>query len=614
MMRVLSEIVVTLSSSPAISLVAKGTIVVALGLISAWFARRSRAAVCHALLASTFSVLLALPIVSFLATPVPIAVPVAKGDRNVRPLFDYISVRSSAEPAAESFSVAAAKSGWALPPLSIMLLCGWFICAAFFVIRFIRGLLEIRSLRRLGLPWRDGQAVADGLVTGVHRRVEVLLHESLAGPMTCGVLRPLIVLPVDAQSWDEQDLERALVHELEHVRRYDWAIHCLARLACAAYWFHPLVWTAWRQLTLEAERSCDDAVLRSSEATAYADQLVELARRRSGARKSPTLAMANRSDLSSRIRAVLNTRQQRGRAGSMLVALTCIVSALVVVTMSPLRMVASPIPFGVAHAGAASESFQAVTIKGSTAGGRAFTTSSPPTLSLHNYTLRELIETAYLARSFQIRGGPAWLDAERYDIGAIAAGAATPKDWIPMFQALLEDKFELRLHRETGDLPVYALTVSKTGLKLPRSRSGSCTPFDWRNNNNWDIFRPAGIREHNYCGIVKIGESVRLNQTIDAIGISVAGARGDPVVGLTAVLSNELDRLVIDKTGLTGLFDLHLEWNRHAISAPIRSVRGEPVGPSVFAAIQDQLGLQLEPERGSAEVLVVDHVEKPTKH
>ena len=155
-----------------------------------------------------------------------------------------------------------------------MLLFGWFIGAVLFMIPIIRALLHVRSLRRYSLPWRYGQAVVEDLAPGTRRRVEVLLHESLPGPMTCGVLKPVIFLPVDARSWDKQDLERALVHEFEHVRRYDWAIHCLARVACGAYWFHPLVWTAWRQLTLEAERSCDDAVLRNAEGDRVRRQLV----------------------------------------------------------------------------------------------------------------------------------------------------------------------------------------------------------------------------------------------------------------------------------------------------------------------------------------------------
>jgi TonB family protein len=101
-----------------------------------------------------------------------------------------------------------------------------------------------------------------------------------------------------------------------------------------------LVWIALRQLTVEAERACDDAVLGRSEATAYADQLVGLAQRLSG--KSPVLAMANRADLATRVGAVLDRRQRRGRAGVFPVALACAAAAVLVLTISPLRMVAAP--------------------------------------------------------------------------------------------------------------------------------------------------------------------------------------------------------------------------------------------------------------------------------
>ena len=110
------------------------------------------------------------------------------------------------------------------------------------------------------------------------------------------------------------------------------------------YWFHPLVWIAWRQLALEAERSCDDAVLGRSEATAYADQLVGL---RGGclgptAAKSPLLAMANRADLATRVGAVLDGRQRRGRAGRLAVSIACAAAATLVVGMSPLQVAAAP--------------------------------------------------------------------------------------------------------------------------------------------------------------------------------------------------------------------------------------------------------------------------------
>jgi beta-lactamase regulating signal transducer with metallopeptidase domain len=205
------------------------------------------------------------------------------------------------------------------------------------------GLWQVRSLRRSALPWRHGKPLTEKLAldAGIHRRVEVLLHEALPGPITCGAVHPAILLPQDAQTWIEGDLNRALVHELEHVRRGDWAVHCLARAVCAAYWFHPLVWIAWQRLTLEAERSCDDAVLRLSEATAYADQLVGLAQRLLRA-KSPLPAMANRADLAVRVEAVLDSRQRRGRAGRLSVALAGAAAAVLTLTMSPLRIVAAP--------------------------------------------------------------------------------------------------------------------------------------------------------------------------------------------------------------------------------------------------------------------------------
>src|SRR5262249_7186561 len=157
----------------------------------------------------------------------------------------------------------------------------------------------VRPLRRSGIPWRRGDALGRRLAADLQLRshVDVLLHERATGPMTWGVAHPTIVLPLDAEQWPTDALERCLVHELEHVRRRDWASYCLARVICAAYWFHPLVWMAQRHLTLEAERACDDAVVLRAEAEGYARQLVDLARRLSSAQRQPLLGMASRRDL-----------------------------------------------------------------------------------------------------------------------------------------------------------------------------------------------------------------------------------------------------------------------------------------------------------------------------
>ena len=114
----------------------------------------------------------------------------------------------------------------------------------------------------------------------------------------------------------------------------------LARIVAACYWFHPMVWTAWRRLCLEAERSCDDAVVISEERTDYAEQLVTLAQRMSATPVQPLLGMANRSDLSTRVTAVLDDRLRRGRAGFALAAGTVAAAAVVVATVAPVRAVA----------------------------------------------------------------------------------------------------------------------------------------------------------------------------------------------------------------------------------------------------------------------------------
>ncbi len=124
------------------------------------------------------------------------------------------------------------------------------------VVRLIR-------IGRQGIPWLEARELVRNLCeeNGISRDVPILLHEAVAAPLTYGALQPRILLPADARTWADGDLRRALVHEIEHVHRGDWLTQVLARTVCAAYWFHPLAWSAWRQLSLEAERACDDAVL-----------------------------------------------------------------------------------------------------------------------------------------------------------------------------------------------------------------------------------------------------------------------------------------------------------------------------------------------------------------
>jgi hypothetical protein len=153
-------------------------------------------------------------------------------------------------------------------------------------------------------------------------------------------MKPAILLPDGARSWADEEIRRALVHELEHVRRADWAVQLLARIGCSFYWFHPLVWSAWRKLCLEAERTCDDAVLQCEEGTAYAEQLVSLARRMTNSADLPALGMARRSDLSERVRAILDARQRRNRVGVAAAGIALSVVCILSLAVGPVRAIA----------------------------------------------------------------------------------------------------------------------------------------------------------------------------------------------------------------------------------------------------------------------------------
>ena len=456
-MFIIGRTALELGTSPCILIVVKVSLVWALGLSITKLARKSRAALRHALLTAAFGVTLVLPIASIVPLPAHIALPLVEKTRTTPPplmaIPDTTRFVTRVEASAR-FRPAAPRA----PGLSIsaLLIVGWIIGAALALLPMGVGLWEIRAMRRTGLPWLRGQALVEALAAElkIHRRVEVLLHENLPGPMTCGIIHPAIVLPLDAKAWEEDDLNRAIVHELEHVRRGDWVTQCFARAACAIYWFHPLVWIAWRRLLLEAERSCDDAVLGRSDATAYADQLVAFARRCAMA-KSPLLAMANRIDLAMRIRAVLDSDQRRGRIGRFSVSVVCGAATALVITLSPIVLVAAT---------RAAPMFQTASINAHPDGqmdvygvyiqAKGARTANDGRFEVVGVPLTALIQMAYNVKDFQLSGVPSWARSDRYDVYAKAMGNATFEQMQPMLQSLLAERFKLTLHREIRELPV----------------------------------------------------------------------------------------------------------------------------------------------------------------
>jgi beta-lactamase regulating signal transducer with metallopeptidase domain len=244
-----------------------------------------------------------------------------------------------AAPAEDTLPVIAASPTASIPTATWLLLA-WAIIALVALLPVAASLSHLRSIRRRGTAWPEGAARLAQLVhppTG--RLPAVLLDKGIAAPITGGLIQAVIALPAGAVTWSDSHLANALLHELEHVRRHDWAVHLATRAVCALYWFHPLAWIAWRRLRLEAERACDDAVLAREDAVAYADQLLALAHGLKGRSAQPGLPMVSGSDLSSRIKAALDSTLPRGRAGKITVVSIVLAAAVAITTLATLRAV-----------------------------------------------------------------------------------------------------------------------------------------------------------------------------------------------------------------------------------------------------------------------------------
>src|SRR5262245_47293015 len=348
MMSSMSEAAVELGRLVELSILGKATIILMIGLTIVTLSRCARASVRHLLLAATLAAVLALPLIVWAAPEVIIGVPASQASEStdLRPSAPSVAlpattITSLPSRATERSSWSFPSSSWSLPSWMTIVRTVWLAGVFLLLAQLAVDLRRLYRIRREGRPWLERRDLAQSLASecGVRRKVEVLLHEGIPGPLTCGIWRPAILLPDEASEWNEDDLRRALVHELEHVRRGDWAIQLAARATCILYWFHPLVWVALRRLSLEAERAADDAVVRSAEHTEYAEQLVSLAGRLSKARTQPALGMANRSDLSARVTALLDASQRRGRAGLWATASVLSVAGLVVLAIAPVRAV-----------------------------------------------------------------------------------------------------------------------------------------------------------------------------------------------------------------------------------------------------------------------------------
>jgi uncharacterized protein (TIGR03435 family) len=248
--------------------------------------------------------------------------------------------------------------------------------------------------------------------------------------------------------------------------------------------------------------------------------------------------------------------------------------------------------------------------------------ASPGRLTIGCSPLANLVQQAYTPRDangrrispplvVRVEGGPGWINSDLYEINAKAEdGTSLVTMRGPMMQALLVDRFKLKLHRETRDIPAYTLTVAKSDAKLRKLEERGCAPLD--NTKPFDPPKPPEPDQKPACKGLSIGGGPQ-GYTMEAEGATL-----DQLSGLYPIA---LDRPVVNGTGVMGGFSFRLQFaadettNRFPLPAGgVAPTAASDPGPSIFTALEEQLGLKLESTKGPAEFLIVDSVEQPSEN
>jgi uncharacterized protein (TIGR03435 family) len=447
-------------------------------------------------------------------------------------------------------------------------------------------------------------------------RIRFLISGDLMEPGVFGIFRPALLWPAQlSDRLEDAHLEAILAHEVAHVQHRDNLTASLHMVVEAIFWFHPFVWWIERKMIEERERACDEAVLQSgSKSEIYAESLLKVSRF-CAELPLPCVAGITGADLRKRICSIMLTRSIDLGIGKKLL-LTALTLCVIVGPVASGMIQKAPPAGQILHATGSQPSFEVASIKpsagsGPTMIGAAGHAAPKDRFIATNITAKALICWAFAGTSVplpsnEVSDGPGWINSERYDIDAklddsqtAAIAQLSANDQIVqvrlMVQSLLADRFKLVAKDTTVTRPVYALVIAKGGTKMHETVPGSESPIK------------AGDHQVQFSG-----------------GRGEMSGHGIPMTLLVRFLSQAggLGRPVVDKTGLSGNYDVELKWNPDLDSPEMmqgqspgaRPSSSDSSGPSIFTAIQDQLGLRLKATEGPVEDLVIAKIEKPSEN
>jgi uncharacterized protein (TIGR03435 family) len=451
----------------------------------------------------------------------------------------------------------------------------------------------------------------------------VRLSDATIEPGVFGVWRPVLLWPrAMSEHLSDDQIETILVHELSHVQRRDNLTALAHGLVQALCWFHPVVWWIGARLVDERERACDEAVVRTGrDRQTYAESLLKTCQFCVGA---PVTCMAGvtGSDLKRRVTSIM-AAPVGGRLG---------VAARVAFTLAIAAIIAVPVINGAAgvpqvsstiSVSDPSKTFDAASVRQNKEGSQGGAwNSGNGNLTVRNLSLKRLTLFAFRLDDPQLIGGPGWLDTDRFDVVAKADEKTTDDDLRGMTQNLLVERFALKVHTETRSLPIYALVMARADGQLgPNLHATDCESFSSGQG-------PCGTDALNGRGRSTAAGSGGGGMMMASDASGAGGGRGyggsvgasgsgpsmmsmGPMSAFASSLSRTVNRPVVDRTGLTGRFQLTLNYTMPGTPAPADGDSTQRA-PELFTALQEQLGLKLEATRGPVEVLVIDGAEHPT--
>jgi len=418
-------------------------------------------------------------------------------------------------------------------------------------------------------------------------------------PGVYGVCRPTILLPIGIRAFlGDQHLEALLTHELAHIRRCDNLAALIPMFVQALFWFNPMVWWLGARMLEERERACDEEVLRfGNSPDVYAESILRVCRFCVTC-PSSCVAGVTGSNLKKRVEQImahrLGQKLNRGKKALLAIAVVAAFAAPIVVGMTEAPGLRAQ---SLGASADANLRFEVATIKSSKPGSSLKVQFTPSgRVIVNNATLRFLMKIAYDVGDDQIEGGPAWVNSKRFDLEAAPdeSTIGDPKNMSEdqrrkfreqdrlRLQNLLADRFNLRFRTESKQMPIYAMVVAKNGPKMQQAR---------------DAEARSGI-------VGGRGQLTATNVGMEALAHFLGEQAGKPV---------------LDMTGLKGNYNFDMNWSpdvngTSGISAASNtpSVAADSSGPTLFTAVQDQLGLKLEPQKSVAEILIVDRAEKPS--